>query len=106
MALDVAEVGVVELAEVYRMVDPLLDDVGLQQPRHEYRRAVNRAEPRQRGEQERERPGVLDGPVHVPAVPWPGMMLQVEVVEAAVQEVPHRSRAIREAAVQDVAMDE
>src|SRR5438128_2435287 len=74
VAADIAEVAVAEVVEVHRVVDPLLRDVGLEQPGREHGRGRERSE-EARGHQARgEGQRVPDAPVDVLAGPWAGVV--------------------------------
>ena len=104
--LDVLEVLPLELAEVHRVVDPLLRDVGLQQAPQEDGRGVEGEQEADCGQDQREGSRVADGAAHVVAVPRALVVLDVEVVEVPVQRVPPDRGPVGEAAVQDVTVDQ
>src|SRR6185295_17080503 len=105
MALDVAEIRVVEVVEVHGVMDPLLHDVALQQARDQHRHRPDGEEGGDGHECDREGKRVHDAAVDVLAVPGPLVVLPVQMVEALVQEVLYDARTVRETAVQQVAMD-
>ncbi len=105
VAPDVLEVASPERAEVHAVMHPLLHDVGEEESCHHHRRRVQRRERRGGDEDDGPPHGILERAVHVVAVPRTRVMLDVEVVEPAVQIALH-ARPVGKAAVQHVAVNQ